>query len=143
MPVIKLERLGLLSPEKRVVVMRKHTVSNKCYLNYWSEHVTVLYLDDKEYVSFRRGFAEAIFEHLSSLKLRQGFTNLYAAWNIAERCWQDRKLPPILKLKDSDMERGFRVLEQLSIGRDEWFVALHVREGDQRPTRSNANARID
>lgn len=138
----KLERLDLLSPEKRIVFMRKHKVANLCYLNYWSDHIDVYYLSDEQYFSLRN-FAEPIFEHLSCLKLRQGFTSLYSAWNLAERSWQDRKQSPILKLKESDRERGLEVFEQLSIPSNAWFVALHVREGDQRVTRSNSNAKIE
>lgn len=140
--LIKLQKLDLLSPEKRVVYMREKSVSNYCYLNYWSEHIDVFYLDDEKY-SFLRGYAKDIIEHLSCWKLRQGFTNLYSAWNLAERSWQDRQFPPLLKLKDSDRERGLDIFEKLSIPTDAWFIALHVREGDARPTRSNSNAKIE
>lgn len=140
--LIKLQKLDLLSPEKRVVYMREKSVSNSCYLNYWSEHINIFYLDDEKYY-FLRGYAKDIIEHLSCWKLRQGFTNLYSAWNLAESSWQDRQLPPLLRLKDSDRERGLDIFEKLSIPTDAWFIAIHVREGDTRLTRSNSNAKIE
>ena len=141
--LIKLQKLDLLSPEKRVVYMRKNYVSNPCYLNYLSEHIEVFCLDDEAYSSLS-GFAEQIFEHVSCFKLRQGFTNLYSALNLAGRSWEAKGLSPLLKLKDSDRERGLQVFNKLSIPNDAWFVTLHVREGNaQQLTRSNANAKIE
>lgn len=139
--LIKLRKLDLLSPEKRVVYMRKSVVANPCYLSYLSDHIDVVYLNDIEYLSLR-DFSKSIFEHLSCLKLSQGFTNLYSAWNLAERSWEEKQLPPLLKLKDHDKERGWKTLAKLSIPNDAFFVALHVREGDKRSTRSNSNAKL-
>lgn len=140
--LIKLNRLGFLSQERRVVYARKKAVSNPCYLDYWSKQIDVIYLNDEDYFHFIN-FTGKANEHISCPKLDKGFTNLYSAWNLAEQTWRNKKLSPLLKLEAHDRERGFQVLEQLKIPSDAWFVALHVREGDSRITRSNSNAKIE
>lgn len=140
--IVKLGKLDLLSPEKRLVFMTKNAVPNPCYLNYWEEYIDINIIESDEYLSLDC-FAREIFENIGCLKLQKGYTDIISAVNLAERSWQDKKLPPLLTLKETDKQRGFRVLEQLSVPRDSWFVALHVREGDQRITRSNADAKIE
>ncbi len=138
--LIKLQKLNLLSHEKRIVYFRR-PASNPCYLHYWSDLIPVYYISQDDYNALDF-FCKEIFEHLSCLKLRQGYSSLYSAWNVAQRSWEKKKLPALLCLKNKDRERGYQVFRKLSIPQDAWFVALHVREGDQRPTRSNANAEV-
>lgn len=139
--LIKLRDLGLLSNEERLIYTKRRWVSNHCYLDYWSEHIDVVYLDEEDY-SYFINFAGKNSEYLSCLKLKQGFTNLYSSWNLAERSWETKQLPPLLKLREFDKQRGLEIFEKLKIPLDAWFVALHVREGDKRVTRSNSNASI-
>lgn len=142
--VVKLDKLNIISPEKRLIFMRKSIVPNPHYLEYWSKYIDVTYIDDEEYRALRL-FAQEIFEHVGFLKLSKGgHTDINSAWNLAENMWQDKQLPPLLELKKNDRERGLEVFDQLGIPRDSWFVTLHVREGDSTPvTRSNSNAKID
>ena len=141
---VKLDKLNLLIPEKRLIYMTKSIVPNPHYLEYWSKYIDITYIDDDEYRALRL-FAREIFDNIGQLKLlKSGYTDLFSAWNLAENMWRDKQSPPLLELKKIDRERGLEVFDQLGIPRDSWFVTLHVREGDSTPvTRSNSNAKID
>lgn len=139
--LVKLRMLGLLSQEKRVVFMRPESVVNLCYLNYWRPYLDIVFLDNKEYRSLK-SFAYPIFEHLSMFKLKQGFTNMFSCYNLAENLWVSENRSPLLELDEVDKERGFRVLGEWSIPSQAWFVCLHVREGDRRITRSGPDSDI-
>jgi putative glycosyltransferase (TIGR04372 family) len=43
--------------------------------------------------------------------------------------WEEKKLGPLLVLKDTDQERGWDCLRHLGVPKGIWFAALHVREG--------------
>lgn len=137
---VKLELLHELSPEKRIIYITN--VSNSHYLEYWSKYIDIVKLNREDYSALRL-FAKEIFEPLSCLKFSSEYKDLYTAWNVAENQWQKHKFPPLLSLNDTDKERGLEVFKQLSIPVDSWFVTLHVREGDQRITRSNSDAKIN
>lgn len=139
--LVKLSLLGLLSPERRVVFVRLDSVSNLCYLNYWRQHLDIIVLDNRSY-QFLETFTFPIAESMIALKLREGFVNLYSAWNLAESLWHSENRPPLLELTEVDRGRGQQVLDHWSIPNSSWFVCLHVREGDTRIKSSGPDSDI-
>lgn len=139
--LIKLSVLGLLSEEERIVYAKKP--SNTCYLSYFKKYISVISPEDSRY-SHRtfEAFGDEVSEHISALKLLSGFVDLYTAWNLAEKTWNSRQLPPLLKITERDNDHGLKILDEWNIPSNAWFVALHVREGDARVTRSGSNADI-
>jgi len=138
----KLAKLNLLSKEKRVLYARTKDVTNACYLNYVNDFIDVNFIEDSIYDKLLDLFF-CLRETPGLLKLTHGYIDLYSASNMAAKKWEGYGLPPLLKLRLSDVERGRDILEQMGVPRNAWFVALHVREGDNRPARSNANANIE
>lgn len=53
--------------------------------------------------------------------------------------WGNR--PPLLRIPDPDMERGWRTLEAMGVPRDGWFVCIHARERATKPTKTYHNFR--
>jgi len=139
--LVKLRMLGLLSSEKRVVLVRSGCVANLCYLNYWKRYLDIVFLDNRKY-RFLESLCSPITEHVTMLQLKEGFVNMVSAYNRAENLWHSENRPPLLELNEVDRERGYEILEQWSIPSQSWFVCLHVREGDPRITRSGPNSDI-
>jgi putative glycosyltransferase (TIGR04372 family) len=139
--LVKLKLLGLLSSEKRVVFLALGSALNPCYLDYWKPYLDIIYLDNQNY-RLLSALCSSINEHLTVVQGKNGFIGLYSAWNLAENSWQSENRPPLLKLKEIDRERGLKTLENLSIPRGSWFVALHVRETSEGVLRSGSNADI-
>lgn len=140
----KLRSLRLLSEEKRVIAVKEEWVANKAYLAYFEDLFNFIFLDRMdaaEAASFLTLF-ESMNEHVSSLKLRHGYQNLYSAMNLAERGWHEEKRPPLLHLKPEHETRGRETLSKMGLEPDLWFVALHVREGVGSQHRANADADI-
>jgi putative glycosyltransferase (TIGR04372 family) len=45
-----------------------------------------------------------------------------------EKQWEDKKRPPLLRLDAEHRDRGRRLLRDLGLSPEDWFVCLHVRE---------------
>lgn len=127
--LIKLENLNLLSYEKRIVFVRAKSVHNICYLNYWSKYIDIVYMDDDKYNLFE-DLILPISEDMIAIKMRNGFMNLYSAFNLASHQWLSEHRKPLLEISNFDLERGLKILQSWSVPENAWFVCLHVREGD-------------
>lgn len=138
--LVKLGLLGLLSPEKRVVFIPRGSVANPCYLNYWKPYLDIIYLDNQNY-RLLTSLCSSINEH-HSVQTKGGFMGFHSAWRLAQNSWFSENRPPLLRLKESDRERGLKTLEHWEIPCGSWFVALHVRESSDGVLRSGPNADI-
>jgi putative glycosyltransferase (TIGR04372 family) len=127
--LIKLEKLNLLSYEKRIVFVRIKSVHNICYLNYWAKYIDIVYIDDDKYDSFEE-LILPISEDMIAIKLRTGFMNLYSAFNLTSHKWLSEHRKPLLEISNFDLDRGLELLQSWSVPENAWFVCLHVREGD-------------
>ena len=138
--LVKLRLLGQLSPEKRVVFVPRGSVANPCYLDYWKPYLDIIYLDNQNY-RLLTSLCSSISEH-HTIQTKDGFMRINAALSLAKNSWFSENRPPLLKLKESDRERGLKTLEHWAIPRGSWFVALHVRESSDGVLRSGPNADI-
>lgn len=134
----KLRALGLLSPERRVILMQHP--ANEHYLDAWRQHFDVLAMSRAETREFNR-LTVALQEIIGVFRTSSGPIGLYEAVNLANRSWADR--PPLLKLSEEDRDWGRGQLELLGLDRDQWFVGLHVRAGERRRSRSAPDADVN
>ena len=127
--LVRLRELGLLSPERRVLVLSPEDGANKHYLNYWRKHLEFMVVSRYE-ADVLRAVMQPLAEKLTGFELKNGFATLYEAWNIAGDQWDREKRSPLLELEPSDAARGREVLKKWGVPDGAWFVALHVREYD-------------
>jgi putative glycosyltransferase (TIGR04372 family) len=134
--LVRLRELGLLSPERRVLVLSPEDGANKHYLNYWRKHLDVMMVSKHE-AEVLRAVMQPLSEKLTGFELKTRFAPLYEAWNIAGDEWAKEKRPPLLDLHPNDAARGKQMLAKWGIPDDAWFVALHVREYDAHTPNHN------
>jgi putative glycosyltransferase (TIGR04372 family) len=134
--LVRLRELGLLSPERRVLVLSPEDGANKHYLNYWRRHLEFM-LVSKHEADVLRSVMQPLAEKLTGFELKTGFATLYEAWNIAGDLWAKERRPPLLDLDPNDAERGAQVLKKWGMSDGAWFVALHVREYDAHAPNHN------
>jgi putative glycosyltransferase (TIGR04372 family) len=134
--LVRLRELGLLSPERRVLVLSPEDGANKHYLNYWRRHLDFMVVSRHE-AEVLRTVMQPLAEKLTGFELKTGFATLYEAWNIAGDQWEKEKRPPLLNLRPEDAERGNQVLKKWGVPQGAWFVALHVREYDAHAPNHN------
>lgn len=134
--LVRLRELGLLSPEKRVLVLSPEDGANKHYLNYWRRHLEFVVVSRHE-AEVLRELMRPLAEKLTGFELKTGFVSLYKAWNIAGDQWKKEKRPPLLDLHPEDAARGTQVLKKWGVPKGAWFVALHVREYDAHTPNHN------
>lgn len=140
--IIKAEKLGILTPEQRIIVGRKDAYANSRFIQYLSNFFEVRDLDLVEF----RGFASTmrpLFEDVSLMRLNRGLTDIYAAYSLINDQWMQQTRPPLFSLDEFDLTRGWDVLTRWGLKQSDWFVSLHVREGDGNPWTNNADARIE
>jgi putative glycosyltransferase (TIGR04372 family) len=134
--LVRLRELGLLSPERRVLVLSPEDGANKHYLNYWRKHLEFMVVSRHE-ANVLRTVMQPLSEKLTGFELKAGFATLYEAWNIAGDLWTKEKRPPLLNLDPDDEARGWQVLRKWGVPDGAWFVALHVREYDAHAPNHN------
>ena len=125
--LVRLRELGLLSPERRVLVLSPEDGANKHYLNYWRRHLDFMVVSRHE-ANVLRTVMQPLSEKLTGFELKTGFATLYEAWNIAGDQWNKEKRAPLLSIDPLDESRGKDVLKKWGVPDGAWFVALHVRE---------------
>jgi putative glycosyltransferase (TIGR04372 family) len=125
--LVRLRELGLLSPERRVLVLSPEDGANKHYLNYWRRHLEFMVVSKHE-ANVLRTVMQPLSEKLTGFELKTGFATFYEAWNIAGDQWDMEKRAPLLSIDPLDESRGKDVLKKWGVPDGAWFVALHVRE---------------
>jgi len=119
--------LGWRPPARRVVLAPEERIANRCYLDYWSDHVEIV--TDAAAIDALSEKAAYFEDYVPVHDLPDG----EAAWlpitcGLVQRQWEEEGRPPLLSLKPSHAQRGWQTLHELGVPRDAWFVSVHVRE---------------
>jgi putative glycosyltransferase (TIGR04372 family) len=137
--IVKLSRLGQLSPEKRILVTNTSQIANSALLNLWRGHIDVFQLSDREYSRFAKIYYP-IFEHVPCIKCVDGNLNQTTAWSNANFLWEKQGNSPLLQVSGDIEARGRKVLRRWGLDENAWFVGLHVRDGQHSRRRRLPNA---
>jgi len=144
---LKAQRLGYCPAGELVLLVDpKSKITNPCYLNYWSRHVTVI--SDPELIRILTPLEKALAIPVAFyMALQEKVVTSRAALGIIREQWLKEALRPILILTDEDKKRGWDVMRALGLPDDAWFVCLHVRErgwkGEFNAQQDYRNADID
>jgi putative glycosyltransferase (TIGR04372 family) len=139
--VIKLEKLGLISKEKRVLLYDPKFVANLPLLKLLGKDLTVIRANRTEIDKFAYKF-EAIFDDVMTFRMKSGVTDQWSATDVANFEWKQSGNTTLLKLDDETEVKGYKVLKRWGLTDKDWFVAIHVREGSHRDQARLPNADI-
>ena len=140
--IIKLNQLGMLSPEKRIIVTNTSQIANSTLLKLWGERIDVFQLSNQEYSRIAEKHWP-IFEHVPCIKFVDGNRDQTTAWSTANFLWEKAGNPPLISVSESLETRARKVLRRWGLKDDSWFVGLHVREGEHSLRRQLPNADIN
>lgn len=121
--LIKEQSLGLIPKRKWLILAPPGRVANEHLLKYWESHFYIV----------RNKAACFLIASMSRWWLLRYDINHYARTfgkaQAAYRIYADwGERPPLLRLTENDEIWGNKMLEQLGIPRDSWFVCVHARE---------------
>jgi putative glycosyltransferase (TIGR04372 family) len=141
--LIQAKQLRLMPENNHVLLVSR--AANNCYLDYLDPFPEINVLPREMYKKFHDSCFLPYSERLDMWETNHGYENLYSILNRVEREWQSKRLPPLLTIESNHKEKGLRVLEDLSIPADAWFVSLHVRSGGsgKNNLRDGRNCDID
>lgn len=126
---LKAKYLGLLNQSEHSIFTTADYIANKCYLDYFSDHLHINILSREKYWMYSKVFSPDI-ENISAWEFQDGLKQ--PCRFTIEDSWHDQGRQPLLVIKDQHRQRGLDILEKLFIPRDAWFVALHVRGNGYR-----------
>ncbi len=130
---IKMGILGLRDPYRPIIL--DANPANRAYLGYWQEYIPDI-ITYPEGVKLLTPLATRLEDHLRVFNFKDGRkVNYLAAILEVQQKWEEEKRDVLLKLKDSDRERGYATLKRLGLHENIWFVGLHVRDTQARNTR--------
>ncbi len=145
--LLKMKELGWRSWRSVVLLAPPRGTANRHYLNCLERRLTVV--TDPGLCESFGPLAEAFGFRVAHALYTPGSGLLYflQALGVIQQEWEAQGRPPLLTLSDFDRQRGRRVLQDLGLPADAWFVCLHVRdggyheaEGSRHQSHRNANA---
>lgn len=139
--VIKLEKLDLLSDEKRVLLYDPKFVANLPFLKLLSTNLSMIKANRIQIDKFANKF-EAIVDDVPTFRMKTGVIDQWSATDIANYEWKNSGNPTFLKLDEETEAKGRKVLRRWGLTDTDWFVAIHVREGSHRDQARLPNADI-
>lgn len=141
--LIQAKQLGLLPNRNHILLVSR--AANNCYLDYLRSFGEIKFIPKESYKKSYDYCFLPFSENLDMWETNNGYENLYLVINKIEESWKLEKRPPLLSIKPDHRERGLRVLEDLNIPADAWFVSLHVRSGSsgKNNLRDGRNCDVD
>ena len=139
--VIKLEKLKLLSGEKRVLLYDPKFAANLPLLKLLETDLSMIKANRTEIERFASNF-EAIVDDVPTFRMKTGAIDQWSATDIANYEWKKSGNPTLLKLDEETEAKGYKVLRRWDLTDSDWFVAIHVREGSHRDQARLPNADI-
>ena len=118
--MIKLEKLNLLSLEKRVLLYDPKFVANLSLLDLFGKDLTMVKASRTEIDKFASKF-EAIVDDVPTFRMKTGAIDQWSATDIANFEWKRSGNPTLLKLDDETAAKrqanGWRVVEDAGRGK--------------------------
>ena len=139
--MLKLEKLNLLSLEKRVLLYDPKFVANLSLLDLFRNDLTMVKASRTEIDKFASKF-EAIVDDVPTFRMKTGAIDQWSATDIANFEWKRSENPRLLRLDDEIAAKGYKILRRWGLTDKDWFVAIHVREGSHRDQARLPNANI-
>ena len=139
--VIKLQKLNLLTDEKRVLLYDPKFVANLPLLKLLGSDLLMIKANRFEIDRFTSRF-EAIVDDVPTFRMKTGAIDQWSAIDIANLEWKNSGSPTLLKLDDETEAKGRKILKRWGLTDTDWFVAIHVREGSHRDQARLPNADI-
>ncbi len=142
---IQAKKSGLLPKNNIKYVLVYNGVANDCYLSYLCSLGEIDVIHQNDYKYFYDHCLLPFTESLMFWQTKDGYEDLYSMINKVCERWRSEKRSPLLKIESDHRERGLKVLEDLNIPADAWFVSLHVRSGSsgKNNLRDGRNCEID
>lgn len=131
---VKSGLLGWRPKIRGILLAPTGSVVNPCLLDYWRRYITII--SSPLLVKLLRPLEKNPLLHrtLSRTNVGTGVTGLFPGIFIIQRKYETEfDGRPLLTLRESDRERGWRCLRDLGVPQGAWFVCLHVREGGYLP----------
>jgi len=140
--IIKLERLGVLSNEKRILLYDPKYVANNFLLKLFLPLLNSVKASRFDIESFTNSYP-TLFDDVTTFRLKDRVLDQWSAVDAANVGWIGRNENPLVNLSLEHLERGARVLKKWGLSESDWFVAMHIREGEHRDQARLPNANID
>ncbi|WP_347239398.1 TIGR04372 family glycosyltransferase [Phormidium sp. FACHB-1136] len=142
---IQAKKIGLLPENNIRYVVVSNRVANACYLSYLCSLGEIDVIHQNDYKYFYDYGLLPFCESLEVWQTKDGYEDLSSMLNKVYERWRSEKRSPLLKIESDHRERGLKVLEDLNIPADAWFVSFHVRSGSsgKNNRRDGRNCEID
>jgi putative glycosyltransferase (TIGR04372 family) len=124
---MKMAMLGMYPKANYIVLAPKSKVANPEFLNYWERHYLIVRDEEliDELFPYQRYIGDNFMAYPSDTGEAEPWTRAGARAQVR---WAAEGRAPLLSLTTEDQQLGKRMLKQLGVPEDAWYVGLHVRE---------------
>ena len=140
---IKLSILDGRRREHTIIYVPPHVqIPNRFLLEQWRPYARII--DYPNDLPFSEAAVDPLhFDYLAPTR-RDGTTGYF--WTLAAETyqrWQAEGRKPLLQLPEEEKARGWTELRRHGIPNRAWFVALHVREANSKPSQRSLMAALN
>jgi putative glycosyltransferase (TIGR04372 family) len=114
--------LGMRPRYNSIVLAPRGTVANEHMLNYWKRY-DIKVIESPIACFLLAPLARNRFSGYDALKYAFDYNPAFVE---IQKKYKGR--PPLLKLTEADIERGWKLLKSLGMPKNAWFVCIHCRE---------------
>ena len=124
---VKAVRLGYLPPRKLIWPVHGHALANPAYMELWRDHIDFLHYPAACAAALEDASLPVHETHW--LAFPDGTVRMKerALYDV-QREWEQRQLPPVLRLDADALERGRSLLRRFGLEDSDWFVVMHIRD---------------
>jgi putative glycosyltransferase (TIGR04372 family) len=124
---MKMAILGMYPKANYIVLAPKSKVANPEFLRYWERHYIIVTDEDliDDLFPYQRYIGDNFMAYPSDTGEAEPWTRAGARAQVR---WAAEGRPPLLSLTPEDRNLGERMLAELGVPKDAWYVGLHVRE---------------
>ena len=139
--LVRAKELGMRSETQLTMLLpNKPELTNPALFRYIRPYLNVI--EDEDLCQAMLPLEELLILPMEiSLPIRVGCPHEEIAGNLIEQEWASQGRDAWLTLEDDHREKGQKIINNLGIPKDAWYVTLHMRETGFREPDSNTNLR--
>jgi len=138
---VKAQNLGKFGTARFEVLAEANRIPNNAYFNLWRPFFETRLITSREWADVDL-LKWPICERADFIRTNDGYKNSMNLWDEVDREWESSGRSSLLELPSEVSERGSKILKKFGLDENQWFVCLHVREGDHRLSYKGPNADI-
>ncbi len=128
-----------LRKKRKIILFSKNKATNETLFEYFKDYLVIT--NDPRKIPKKKLIIDKLSSHLgSAMEIKEDFLQPATAQNIIIKKNEEKKIKLFNIKKEHNIE-GEKYLSKIGLTKNDWYVTLHVREGNYRKFEKNEKFR--